>query len=98
VEVQGERCGTGVRLSVRDHGPGVPDDEKTSIFELFSRGSTGSHTIGTGIGLATVQKIARHYGGSAWVEDAPGGGSIFIVELNDGGGDSRRPSPLGCRG
>lgn len=86
VEVAGERSGGTVWLSVRDHGPGVPDEEKSRIFELFYRGSTGIATTGTGIGLATVQKIARHYGGYAWVEDAPGGGSIFNVELVDGGG------------
>ncbi len=86
VEVTGERCSGTVRLSVRDHGPGVPDEEKSRIFELFYRGYTGRATAGTGIGLATVQKIARHYGGYAWVEDAPGGGSIFNVELVDGGG------------
>ncbi len=85
VEVRGERTGETVRLSVRDHGPGVPDEEKERIFELFYRGSTGRAVRGTGIGLATVQRIARHYGGSAWVEDAPGGGSIFTVELLDGG-------------
>jgi PAS domain S-box-containing protein len=81
VEVSGERNGTVVRLSVRDHGCGIPDEEKMKIFELFRRGSTGSKLSGTGIGLAIVQKIARIHNGSAWVEDAPGGGSIFIVEL-----------------
>lgn len=83
VEVSGTRNGQAVRLSVRDHGPGVADEEKSSIFELFYRGTSGRKTRGTGIGLATVQKIARRYGGSAWVEDAPGGGSIFNVELLD---------------
>jgi PAS domain S-box-containing protein len=81
VEVSGERSGAIVRLSVRDHGSGIPDKEKTSIFELFRRGSTGSKLSGTGIGLAIVQKIARIHNGSAWVEDAPGGGSVFIVEF-----------------
>lgn len=81
VEVSGERKGSVVRLLVRDHGPGVPDEEKKKIFELFSRGSTGRKISGTGIGLAIVQKIARLHKGSAWVEDAPGGGSVFIVEL-----------------
>lgn len=85
VEVRGERRGDIVRISVRDHGPGVDPGEKNRIFELFYRGEAGQKTRGTGIGLATVQKIARHYGGSAWVEDAPGGGSIFNVELLDGG-------------
>lgn len=81
VEVWGERKGSVARLLVRDHGPGVPDEEKKKIFELFSRGSTGRKISGTGIGLAIVQKIARLHKGSAWVEDAPGGGSVFIVEL-----------------
>jgi signal transduction histidine kinase len=81
VEVSGERKGPVVRLAVRDYGHGIPDEEKAQIFELFFRGSTGRKCSGTGIGLATVQKIARIHNGSAWVEDAPGGGSIFIVEL-----------------
>ena len=84
VEVCGERRGGNVRLSVRDYGPGVPDGEKERIFELFYRGMTGRNVAGTGIGLATVRKIATLYNGSAWVEDAPGGGSLFIVELQDG--------------
>ena len=83
IEVSGERSGETVRLSVRDHGPGVADEEKDRIFELFYRGVVGRRSSGTGIGLATVQKIARRYGGSAWVSDAPGGGSIFTVELVD---------------
>jgi signal transduction histidine kinase len=81
IEVSGERKGSVVRLLVRDHGCGIPDEEKTQIFELFRRGSTGRKLPGTGVGLAIVQKIARIHNGAAWVEDAPGGGSIFIVEL-----------------
>lgn len=83
VEVGGERCGSKVRLIVRDYGSGVPDEEKERIFELFYRGTTVRDISGTGIGLATVRKIARLHNGSAWVEDAPGGGSLFIVELQD---------------
>lgn len=85
IEVSGERRGGTARLSVRDYGAGVPDEEKERIFELFCRGTTGRELVGTGIGLATVRKIARLHNGAAWVEDAPGGGSIFIVELQDGG-------------
>jgi len=84
IEISGERQGNKVRLSVRDHGPGVPDVEKERIFELFYRGTTGREVTGTGIGLATVRKIAAIHNGNAWVEDAPGGGSLFIVELQDG--------------
>jgi len=84
IEVRGERHGGKVRLSVRDYGSGVPDNEKERIFELFYRGTTGRELVGTGIGLATVRKIAAIHNGNAWVEDAPGGGSLFIVELQDG--------------
>ena len=84
VEVSGSRKDGLVRLSVRDHGPGVPDTEKERIFELFFRGQAGKNVVGTGIGLATVKKIALLHNGRCWVEDAPGGGSIFQVELYDG--------------
>jgi len=83
VEVRGELNEGAVRLTVRDYGPGVAGDEKERIFNLFYRGTTGQRVSGTGIGLATVQKIARLYKGRAWVEDAPGGGSLFIVEMFD---------------
>lgn len=83
VEVGGERQGDAARLFVRDHGIGIPAEERDCIFDLFYRGSTGKHTDGTGLGLATVQKIARLFSGRAWVEETPGGGSTFWVELID---------------
>ncbi len=85
VDVCGELADGVFRLSVRDYGPGVPDDEKQSIFNLFYRGAAGQKIAGTGIGLATVQKIAKLYNGTVWVEDAPGAGSLFIVEMFDVG-------------
>ena len=83
IEVGGERPGDVIRFSVRDHGQGIPESEREHIFEPFSRGSTGDQVAGTGLGLATVQKIARLYGGRAWVEETPGGGCTFWVELRD---------------
>jgi signal transduction histidine kinase len=81
IEVGGKRSARVVRLYVRDHGPGIPEGERCRIFEMFYRGSTGRAVRGSGIGLAVVQKIAQHYGGSAWVEETPRGGSTFVVEL-----------------
>ncbi|MFA5514657.1 MAG: HAMP domain-containing sensor histidine kinase [Desulfuromonadales bacterium] len=81
IEIGGERDGTRVRYFVRDHGPGIPPDEQESIFEPFQRGKLSRPIPGTGIGLATVRKIAVTFGGRAWVEDTPGGGSTFLVEL-----------------
>jgi len=87
IEVGGERNGKKVRLFVRDHGPGVPPEESQRIFEVFYRGSTGRNIKGTGIGLATVRKIANLYKGRAGVEETPGGGSTFWVEIVDILGD-----------
>ncbi len=81
VEVGGEQKGNRLRYFVRDHGPGIPQQERERIFELFYRGSTRANTTGTGIGLATVRKIVRLYHGRIWVEETPGGGSTFWVEF-----------------
>ncbi|HEY6871383.1 MAG TPA: ATP-binding protein [Geobacteraceae bacterium] len=83
IEVGGERRGDMVMIFVRDHGPGIPAQERDHIFDLFFRGSTGNRVEGTGVGLATVQKIARLYGGRAWMEETPGGGCTFRVEMTD---------------
>ncbi len=83
IEVEGERKGARVRFYVRDYGPGVPAEERGRIFEAFCRGTTGKGKKGTGIGLATVQKITRLFDGRAWVEETPGGGSTFCVEMVD---------------
>ena len=83
IEVGGERKGEKVRLYVRDYGPGIPIEERSRIFEVFYRGTTGKNEKGTGIGLATVQKIARLFDGRAWVEETPGGGSTFWAEIID---------------
>jgi PAS domain S-box-containing protein len=73
----------GLRISVEDHGPGVADAIKEGIFEPFRRGDVRSdHSPGTGIGLALVARFAELHGGRAWVEDRPGGGAAFRVELS----------------
>lgn len=83
IEVGGERVGKRVRFYVRDHGQGIPKEECARIFDVFYRGSTGKKMTGSGVGLATVQKIARLYGGQVSVEDTPDGGATFWVELED---------------
>lgn len=83
IEVGGERQDQRIRYFVRDHGPGISPEERSRIFEVFFRGTSGKCSQGTGIGLATVQKIARSYGGWAWVDETPGGGCTFWVEMMD---------------
>jgi two-component system, OmpR family, sensor histidine kinase MprB len=68
-------------LSVRDHGPGVPPEERDHIFDRFYR-AAGSRTLpGSGLGLAIVRQVAEAHGGHVDVETAPGGGAVFTLRL-----------------
>lgn len=80
-----EPGGAGVALlSVADRGPGVPHGDKERVFESFHRvpgvRRTGA-ADGVGLGLAISREIARAHGGAVWVEDRPGGGSVFTLLL-----------------
>jgi len=69
------------RIAVEDAGPGVPVAERQRIFERFARGASALHRSGTGLGLALVAEHTALQGGRVWVEDRPGGGARFVVEL-----------------
>lgn len=73
--------GDTIGITVLDRGPGVPVDEQRSIFEPFTRASNSGSMPGSGVGLSLVAEFARVHGGRAWIEDRPGGGSAFHVEL-----------------
>lgn len=78
------KVGRSVRLVVEDAGPGVPLEERAVIFDRFTRGSAGRRRAagrGTGLGLSLVDEHVRMHGGRVWVEDRPGGGARFVVEL-----------------
>ncbi len=70
----------GVLLVVDDEGPGVPETERARLFEAFY--STREH--GVGLGLALVRQIVEAHQGRVRVEEAPGGGARFVVELPPG--------------
>jgi signal transduction histidine kinase len=67
-----------VGITVRDRGPGVPQEHAERIFQLFQR-AVGREIEGTGAGLAIVRQIAERHGGNAWVEQRQGGGAEFII-------------------
>ncbi len=69
----------GVVLIVEDEGDGVPDEIKDTIFQPFRQGEDARG--GVGIGLSLVQRFAELHGGTAHVEDGPGGGARFVVTL-----------------
>jgi signal transduction histidine kinase len=82
----------GVVVVVEDEGPGVPDDVKDEIFEPFRQGAGARG--GVGIGLSLVQRFAELHGGTARVEDRPGGGARFVVTLPGQVQHVTRPAPL----
>jgi signal transduction histidine kinase len=65
------------RLSVIDTGSGVPPEKKEEIFEPLFTTKDG----GMGMGLAIVRTIVRAHGGQIRVDDAVGGGAVFLVTL-----------------
>jgi DNA-binding response OmpR family regulator len=80
-----DRIDIGIRVKgefrevrIADHGTGIPDEIKESIFEEnFVHGETGN----TGLGLYIVRKAMENYGGSVHVEDNVPGGAVFVLAL-----------------
>lgn len=68
-------------LRVRDHGPGVPADERERVFQRFARGRDAQAVPGSGLGLAIVRQIAAKHGGTAWLDGADGGGTIAVLRV-----------------
>ncbi len=82
IEARAERAGDAVRISVSDHGPGIPAGERERIFDKFYRGErTRTTTRGSGLGLAIARTLVKLHGGRIRVEDAPAGGARFVVEI-----------------
>jgi signal transduction histidine kinase len=80
VEIAGERTDGSVILTVSDNGPGIPGWERDAVLAAFHRGAETT-TGGTGLGLATVERIVAAHGGTIGLEDAAGGGLRVRVEL-----------------
>jgi len=69
----------GVR--VRDHGPGVPEEDQPYVFDRFFRGTNSRGRQGSGLGLAIVRQVAEQHGGTVGVANAPDGGAVFTLSL-----------------
>jgi len=70
---------------VKDNGPGIAPEYHDKVFELFHRLDTDKS--GTGLGLASVAKIAEVHQGRAWVESTPGRGATFVIAVPCDGTD-----------
>jgi two-component system sensor histidine kinase MtrB len=76
----------GVQIAVEDRGTGVPEEDRSVIFNRFSRGATAGRrgsTDGVGLGLALVAEHVNLHGGTVWVDDRADGeeGARFVVQL-----------------
>jgi signal transduction histidine kinase len=80
VRIAAQDDGARWRITVADRGEGIPDEHKEKLFTRFER-LRKEAVKGTGLGLAIAKRIVDLHGGAIWVEDNPGGGSVFCVAL-----------------
>lgn len=68
-------------LTVRDHGPGIAEQDLPHVFDRFYRGAEARGRPGSGLGLAIVRQVAEQHGGSVRAERATGGGTLMRLSL-----------------
>jgi two-component system sensor histidine kinase MprB len=69
------------RLIVRDHGPGIADEDLPYVFDRFYRARAARGLPGSGLGLAIVRQVAESHGGGVVAERAEGGGTRMVLTL-----------------
>jgi signal transduction histidine kinase len=69
------------RITVVDHGPGIPPAQRKHVFAEFVRGEGVRDATGAGVGLTIARAFVRGHGGEITIEDTPGGGATFMMTL-----------------
>ncbi len=69
---------SGNRLEVRDHGPGIPEEDRERVFDRFYRGAGHQSIDGSGLGLAIVDSVARANGGTTWITTPDDGDGVIV--------------------
>ena len=81
IEVELRGVDPTARLSVRDHGVGIPPERRARIFDRFYQAHSEGYLSGMGLGLYISREVVEQHGGRIWVEFPDDGGSRFVVEL-----------------
>jgi two-component system, OmpR family, sensor kinase len=83
VELKVRMVGNDVEFRVRDHGPGIPAEQREKLGEPFYRpdASRARDTGGTGLGLYLARQIAQAHGGTLAMQEPEGPGALFVVRL-----------------
>ncbi len=69
-------------VTVRDHGPGIAQEDLPYVFDRFYRAAAARNLPGSGLGLAIVRQVATSHGGSVSAENAPDGGAVFRLQVD----------------
>jgi two-component system, OmpR family, sensor histidine kinase MprB len=72
----------GPAVTVRDHGPGIAEEDLPHVFNRFYRATSARNLPGSGLGLAIVRQVARAHGGDATAENAPDSGAVLTLKLS----------------
>ncbi len=72
----------GSEVTVRDHGPGIAEEDLPYVFDRFYRASSARGLPGSGLGLAIVKQVAEAHGGQVAAERAEGGGTLMRLRLD----------------
>jgi two-component system, OmpR family, sensor histidine kinase VicK len=83
VVISAEQEDDHVRFTVRDHGPGIPLEDRDTIFEAFRQAQNRptSESRGAGLGLAIAQALIEAHDGRIWIEDVEGPGTVISFTL-----------------
>jgi two-component system sensor histidine kinase KdpD len=81
VRVEAGAVGSRVDLRIIDKGPGVPPDQRESMFRPFQRLGDAQNGNGVGLGLAVARGFVEAMGGTITVDDTPGGGLTVVVTM-----------------
>jgi signal transduction histidine kinase len=83
IRVEAHEANGVATISVSDTGIGIPQEEHTTIFDMFYQVSETTKGVreGTGLGLAITRRLVEEHGGKIWVESIPGKGSTFTFTV-----------------